>query len=56
LTPLTQSIDKALLTLSLLDLKHLEQITAGNDQEKSAYIELLIENRNKTGHPCFVEN
>jgi len=44
LTPLTQSIDKALLTLSLLDLKHLEQITAGNDQEKSAYIELLIEN------------
>ncbi|WKY60119.1 Cthe_2314 family HEPN domain-containing protein [Vibrio sp. SNU_ST1] len=44
LSSLSSSLDKALLTLSLLEYQHLEQITYGNDQEKSAYIELLIEN------------
>lgn len=44
LSSLSSSVDKALLTLSLLEYRHLEQITHGNEQEKSAYIELLIEN------------
>lgn len=44
LSSLSSSMEKALLTLILLEAKHLEQLTDGNKQEKSSFIELLIEN------------
>jgi len=43
LTSLSSSMDKARLSLSLLDIKHLESISS-DEHPKSLYIELIIEN------------